>query len=594
MVEVGREGVAYDLVFPDVFYPEGRVGERSGFHAVVGNPPWDAIQFKSKEFLAAFDLAILDAPTARERAAAEERIMSNPAVSRLCSIQQQGFEQQKRVNDRLYRYQKLIIDGDLAGRQLDAFRVFMERNAQLVRGVTGVVVPSAFHANAGAAGVRRLYLEDLALECCYSFENRRRFFDIHSSFKFALVVARRDGTATRSFKCAFYIHDAERLFDNSDGLNYSREFVERTGGPHLTLLELRSPADAMVAGGAWERNGALGDVLAAMHLQFRMTELHLSHDAFRFVDSATRCHGDPRAAQVRRMLCRDGFLVLYEGKHFNQFEDVWGAPPRYLVPVAALVEKSDYAKVACYYRLAFREVASSTNERTVIAAMLGPGVVTGHTAPVDQRPAERPNLAALWILVVMNSFVFDWLVRLKAASHVTKFVLEATPVPEPSGATRRLLAHSALRLTCNHEGYAPLWREQLGDAWREPTPRHTWPVLAGDDARWAVRAAIDAVVADAYGLTRDQYAHVLSTFSHKSYPRAPERCLAAFDELLRTGLDAFVQAHDPYADVPLNESLPRPVIDLPIPGAAAPGAAIGESFQLQPSEPKRRGRKKGG
>ena len=60
--------------------------------------------------------------------------------------------------------------------------------------------------------------------------------------------------------------------------------------------------------------------------------------------------------------------------------------------------------------------------------------------------------------------------------------------------------------------------------------RATWPVLAGDDERWAVRSAIDAVAADAYGLSRDQYAHVLSTFSHASYRKAPELCLARFNE----------------------------------------------------------------
>ena len=37
-----------------------------------------------------------------------------------------------------------------------------------------------------------------------------------------------------------------------------------------------------------------------------------------------------------------------------------------------------------------------------------------------------------------------------------------------------------------------------------------WRVLAGGTARWAVRAVINAVLAHAYGLTRDQYAHVLS------------------------------------------------------------------------------------
>ena len=115
----------------------------------------------------------------------------------------------------------------------------------------------------------------------------------------------------------------------------------------------------------------------------------------------------------------------------------------------------------------------------------------------------------------------------------------------------------------NHAGYEALWHEQLGDSWREPKPPFTWPVLATDDERWDVRAAIDAVVADAYGLNRDQYTHVLSTFSHKSYRQAPAMCLAKFDELNRVGLDAFTKWYDPYWDIPLNESLPRPVIELP-------------------------------
>jgi hypothetical protein len=121
-----------------------------------------------------------------------------------------------------------------------------------------------------------------------------------------------------------------------------------------------------------------------------------------------------------------------------------------------------------------------------------------------------------------------------------------------------------LRLCCPTNSFDALWREQVGEAWCEPKPPFTWPVLEGDDARWAVRAAIDAVVADAYGLSRDQYALVLSTFSHKSYPKAPALCVAAFDELRAIGLDAFTRRHDPYWDIPLNEALPKPVIDLPI------------------------------
>ena len=53
--------------------------------------------------------------------------------------------------------------------------------------------------------------------------------------------------------------------------------------------------------------------------------------------------------------------------------------------------------------------------------------------------------------------------------------------------------------------------------------------------------------------------------------------MAAFDELKALGLDAFVRKHDPYWDVPLNENLPQPVIDLPLPavvqGQSAPAPA---------------------
>ena len=73
--------------------------------------------------------------------------------------------------------------------------------------------------------------------------------------------------------------------------------------------------------------------------------------------------------------------------------------------------------------------------------------------------------------------------------------------------------------------------------------------------------------AQAYGLTREQYAHVLSTFSHKSYPRAPQLYLAKFDELPVSGLEAFTRKYDPRWDVPLVEKLPEPVIELPpLPG----------------------------
>ena len=64
-----------------------------------------------------------------ERTAIEKRLASDPKCGPLFDWYKESFEQQKRGNDCLYQYQKVFIDGDLAGRQLDAFRIFMERNS---------------------------------------------------------------------------------------------------------------------------------------------------------------------------------------------------------------------------------------------------------------------------------------------------------------------------------------------------------------------------------------------------------------------------------------------------------------------------------
>ena len=66
------------------------------------------------------------------------------------------------------------------------------------------------------------------------------------------------------------------------------------------------------------------------------------------------------------------------------------------------------------------------------------------------------------------------------------------------------------------------------------------------------------MVAQAYGLSRAQYAHVLAAFSHKSYPPAARLCLAAFDELTQLGSEEFLRRHDPCWSIPLNQSLPVP------------------------------------
>ena len=141
------------------------------------------MQQNASEFLAAFDLSILDAPTKREAQVIKDRMLADPGVATAFRLYQLGFLQQHRLTDRLYRHQKLGARNEPVGGKLDSFRVFAERNLQLAGpdGAIGMVVPSAFHANEGTTGIRQLYLRQTRLEWCLSFENRRKLLTISTA-----------------------------------------------------------------------------------------------------------------------------------------------------------------------------------------------------------------------------------------------------------------------------------------------------------------------------------------------------------------------------------------------------------------------------
>jgi Eco57I restriction-modification methylase len=592
--------LSFDLAFPEVFYPNGQPQNRQGFHSTLGNPPWERIRREDVEYFAVYDVSYLEQNNKQERKKTQDQILSTPEVAEHYKMYVEEFLQQDRICDRVYESHKAKVKGQLAGRgSYDAYMIFSERSLGLLRrdGRIGIVLPSAFHANEGATGTRRIFLEQNRLTHCFSYENRRKLFEIDSRFKFANVIAEKRTLAEArqdrdGFECAFYLHDDRWLESdhrNPEPLVYTLDFVKRTGGDYLSFLELREKEDLEAAERMYADSISFGEVCEQLGLQISQ-ELNMTYDSDRFTPTSNVLDSseDPRDPVISKQLLEQGYLLLHEGKTFHQFDDCWGNRPRYLVHASNLADKSSWTSAASFFRFAFRDIARATDERTGIFCLLPPGSLFGNTSPCERIPNNRSSSAVILFNALLDSYIFDWCLRLRGSGvHVNLFILNGCPVPSSlftkdwhKKVMSRFLAHNALRLTCNHEGYRPLWEEQVGKEWREPgRNKFDWPVLEGDDARWAVRAAIDAVVAQAYGLNREQYAHVLSTFSHKSYPKAPDLCLAAFDELTKIGLDAFCKKHDPYHDIPLNTALPKPVIDLPIPDA--------------PEQPKKGGKRKG-
>ena len=266
-------------------------------------------------------------------------------------------------------------------------------------------------------------------------------------------------------------------------MEYDAAFLTKTAA---TPLELRGATDMAIARTLFSGAATFGAWCRDLGIRFGC-DLHMTADAGCFVYGLSERY------------------ILHEGKTFHQFTDVWDTAPRYSISEAALRGKPRVLEAAQHARLAFRDIARSTDERTTIAAIVPPGTVFGHTATVEKQPNDRPLVHAQLLCAVMNSFCFDWLVRQKAAVHLSLYILDGMPVPLLSPADRAFLAHATAQLS------------------------------GAPAARWDVRAAADAVVARAYGLNREQYRHILTGFSHRSFPDAPALCLAAFD--LHQGAD---------------------------------------------------------
>ena len=78
-------------------------------------------------------------------------------------------------------------------------------------------------------------------------------------------------------------------------------------------------------------------------------------------------------------------------------------------------------------RLAYRDVAGASNRTTLIAAVLPAGCVSTHTVFCLRTPL--PLRAQHFLCALFNSFVVNYLVRLRVTTHVTTATVEQLPIP---------------------------------------------------------------------------------------------------------------------------------------------------------------------
>jgi len=169
----------WPLEFPDVFGPDA-VG---GFSAIAGNPPWDTWNPKTQEFFSSYD------PSYRALTNKEAKIRAKE----LCeneNIEHAWQEYQLRYYEAAYYFQN---DPDYANQDIkppgsNLYKLFLERDYHCLnfQGQMGLILPSGFYTDSSTKGLRRYFIDALAIESIYCFENRFPvvFKSVHNQFKF--------------------------------------------------------------------------------------------------------------------------------------------------------------------------------------------------------------------------------------------------------------------------------------------------------------------------------------------------------------------------------------------------------------------------
>lgn len=420
------------LEFPDVFD-----AGRGGFDAVVANPPWEMLRA---------DLGTGDQRKAHRR----------DVAPLLRFVNRSG----------LYRQ----VSG-----HVNSYQLFLERMLQLVRpgGRIGCLMPGGMLADHGASALRRHVLDHAAVDRVSILSNRDAHFPIHRSLRIVCTTATAgaatdgilvdDGPIWRASGRQGVVDDTARWLP--------RALLRRATGEAEAIPSLRGAREIAV----------LDTIMAAPRLggeDWRLRfgrELNATEDRARF---RTRPGADD--------------LVVIDGKHLGPFavrvpQDGPWIPE---AEAAAVLPGAPWRS----WRLAYRDVSSPANSRSLIAGIVPPGCVSTHTVFCVRAPP--PLATQLYLCGMLSSLVADWFVRRFLSAHVTTRLIACVPVPRVprTDPRRRQVVRLALRLMRAPDDESAQAELHLAAAALYGIDREAMQVVASDFAHLTagVRAAIAA------------------------------------------------------------------------------------------------------
>ena len=503
-------------------YEFDKVLADGGFDGIVTNPPWEIFKPQAKEFCARHsDLVTKKKMTIHDFEEEQTKLMRDGDICEAWLEFKSQFPHQIIYfrKARQFANQVSEVNGRKVGADVNLYKVFLEQAFNLLKegGQCGIVIPSGIYTDLGAKQLRQMLFSKTTVEGLFCFENRNEVFEgVHRSFKFVVLTFEKGGETTE-FPAAFMRHEVKELnaFPNSHSLHIPLPLIQKLSPDSLSVPEFKTQMDITIADTILTFP-FLNDGEHGWGLEIYGEELHMNRAAHLFRSQPTK-------------------TPLYEGGMIWQFDHAYEKPQYWILERdirASFLEKrvkrtdgltvvpkdmhNDYET----YRIALRKIASNTNERTLIVAVIPPGAVTGNSLAVhfpfyhdrvryDQRRYTAAELSLL--TAILNSFVVDYSLRAKMTTNLNSFFLYQLSVPRLTLADTAFapIVKRATQLICTAPEFDTFAKE-VSTALKLPASAVKGVTDASVRAR--LRAELDGLIAHLYGLNEDEFAHILTTF----------------------------------------------------------------------------------
>ena len=488
-------------------YHFDKVFARGGFDAIIANPPWEIFKPQAKEFFAKHsDLVTKNKMDIKTFEKEQKKLLQDPEIAQAWNEYQSQFPHVSAYfrSSEDYINQISIVNGKKAGTDINLYKLFLERCHHLLRkgGECGIVIPSGIYTDLGTKQLREMLFSQTEVTGLFCFENRRSIFEgVDSRFKFVILSFEKGGE-TRSFPTRFMRHEVAELatFPTAEEIWLDVDLIRKLSPDSLSVMEFKQTIDITIAKKMLQFP-LLGEKINGKWNLKLTAEFHMTNDSYLF---------KPEPAPGR--------LPLYEGKMIHQFTHQFeSASPRYWVNEkearqAILGKKEDTQQKLDYqdYRLGFRKIASSTNERAMIATIIPPNFCSenfqvaltsdeNHNRYIGYK--EMLALCALW-----NSFVIDSMLRQRISANINFFYVYQLTVPRLQEGDRwfRAIVERAAKLICTTPEFDDLAKEVGLSSHKNG--------ITNEIERAKLRAELDGIISHLYGLTETEFQHILSTF----------------------------------------------------------------------------------